>query len=82
MKPQSQDLNLDAYREQQVVTVLYGNARSAFFGSFFNMALATFILWDIYSNLTLMIWASSGVLLNSYRWYNQQNIRHAYTAGN
>lgn len=54
---------------EQVVTILYGNAKGAIFGSSINIALVTFILWSIFPGLALLIWFIFGQVLNALRLY-------------
>lgn len=60
--------------QEQVVTILYGNAKGAIIGSSFNIAIVTYVLWSIFPGQGLLAWFIFGQILNAFRFY----IRHRY----
>jgi diguanylate cyclase (GGDEF)-like protein len=56
------------WRDQQIVAMLYGNARGAMSGSMINIALVSYVLSSIYPPVGLLVWFSCGQLLNIARW--------------
>jgi diguanylate cyclase (GGDEF)-like protein len=55
--------------QEQVVAILYGNAKGAIFGSSINIALVTFVLWSIFPGKALLAWFIFGQVLNAFRLY-------------
>ena len=64
----------EQWRAQQVVAILYKNARGAMVGSMANIAIVSYVLADIYPTVGLLIWFVFGEGLNLIRWY----VHHLY----
>ncbi len=61
------------WRQEQVVALLYGNAKGAIFGSVTNIAIVAFVLSNIYPNKELLTWFLVAQGLNAYRWWVLRN---------
>lgn len=61
--------NRSAWREQQVVDILYHNGSGAIFGNLINISLVTYILREVYPGSALLMWFGFGITLNLVRFY-------------
>lgn len=60
--------NRSAWREQQVVDILYHNGSGAIFGNLINISLVTYILREVYPGSALLMWFGFGITLNLVRF--------------
>ncbi len=58
----------DQWREEQIVAVLYRNARGAMTGSMIGIALLAYVLSTVYPGFGIFIWFLVGEALNLARW--------------
>jgi len=63
-----QSINKEQWREEQIVAVLYRNARGAMVGSMVGIALVSYVLSSVFPFVPLLIWFVIGETLNIARW--------------
>lgn len=64
----------EQWHKEQIVSILYNNARGAIFGSVANLVIVSCVLVNVYPTYSLLIWLLAGLSLNALRAY----VHHLY----
>ncbi|MDX1451126.1 MAG: diguanylate cyclase [Oleiphilaceae bacterium] len=73
-KPQQQPK--EQWREEQIVAILYGNARGAMSGSMISIVLVSYVLSSHFTGWTIWMWCAVGLALNCTRWMLHRTYLH------